>query len=198
MARYPSDHKEKVRASLLQHAATELRAHGPDGVSVAAVMKDAGLTHGAFYAHFASKDAMMVAAIAHMFGHVRDRWARETLDIDAATGLSRYIRWYLSPAHRDAPEMGCPVAALAADLPRMSARCRAAFGAGTRKMTAMFEQALERLGHPEPAAAATSFAAELVGALSLARLEADAQRSNAILAASRRALEERLGLAAKR
>jgi TetR/AcrR family transcriptional repressor of nem operon len=160
-------------------------------------MKDAGLTHGGFYAHFASKDAMMVAAIQHMFGHVRDRWARETLDLDPASGLSRYVDWYLSAAHRDAPAIGCPVAALAADLPRMSSRCRAAFGAGAHNMTAMFEQALERLGHSDPAVAAASLAAELVGAISLARLATDAQRSNAILAASRTSIKQRLHLGAK-
>jgi TetR/AcrR family transcriptional repressor of nem operon len=197
VSRYPSDRKQKTRESVLQHAARALRAHGPDGVSVAAIMKDAGLTHGGFYAHFASKDAMMVAAIEHMFGNVRDRWAHETLDRDPATGLSHYVDWYLSTAHRDAPAVGCPVAALAADLPRMSARCRAAFGAGARNMTAMFEQALQILGHSEPAAAAASLAAELVGAISLARLATDARRSNAILAASRASIKQRLHLGAK-
>ncbi len=137
---------------------------------------------------------MMAAAIEHMFGHVRDRWAHETLDRDPATGLSRYIDWYLSSAHRDAPAMGCPVAALAADL----ARCRTAFGACTCKMTGMFEQALEHLGHPGPSVAAASLAAELVGAISLARLATDATRSNAILAASRASFKQRRDLGAKR
>ncbi|MBV8759006.1 MAG: TetR/AcrR family transcriptional regulator [Deltaproteobacteria bacterium] len=194
MARYPSDRKQQTRETVLRHAANQLRAHGPEGVSVAAVMKDAGLTHGGFYAHFSSKDAMVAAAIEYMFGNVRDRWAHETLDLDPATGLARYVDWYLSAAHRDAPATGCPVAALAADMPRMSAKCRAAFAAGAQKMTAMFAQALERLGHRDPAAAASSLAAELVGAVSIARLATEPQRADAILAASRRSIKQRLGL----
>jgi TetR/AcrR family transcriptional repressor of nem operon len=197
VARYSNEHKQKTRETVLRHAARALRASGPEGVSVAAVMKDAGLTHGGFYAHFSSKDALLAAAIEQMFEQVRDRWAHETLDADPAAGLEQYIDWYLSAAHRDAPATGCPIAALAADLPRMSADCRTAFATGAQRLSARFEQALERLGHANPAMEASSLASELVGAVSLARLATDPKRSDAILAASRTSIKERLHLGAK-
>src|SRR5262249_21911065 len=155
--------------------------HGPLGVGVAEIMKRAGLTHGGFYAHFKSKDALVAAAIAKMFEGVRARWEK-------STGLGAYIDWYLSEEHRDARATGCPIAALASDLPRLSKACRDAYAGGTRDLTRSIAGKLAELGHRGPDALAASVIAELVGALSLARVEPDAERSRAVLAASRRAL----------
>jgi len=192
--RYTTDHKQKTRARVLAEASKEIRAKGPHGVGVAGIMKRAGLTHGGFYAHFRSKDALVAAAIGTMFDNARTRWNTETENRDARVGLAAYIDFYLSPAHRDATATGCPIAALATDLPRLTTACRAAFAAGARRLTDAIAGKLAALGHRDDEALARSVVAELVGALSLARVEPDRTRSDAMLAASRRLLRTRLGL----
>lgn len=195
--RYAADHKQKTRERVLDAAARAIRAEGPHRVAVADVMAKAGLTHGGFYAHFASKDAMISAAIEQMFGSARARLAKETTDRSPAVGLAAYLAFYLSPAHRDARTTGCPMAALAGDLPRLTPACRATFAQGARALTAAIAAVLVALGHADVETLASSVVAELVGALSLARGEPDRERSDALLAASRTALAVRLHLAAK-
>jgi TetR/AcrR family transcriptional repressor of nem operon len=189
--RYPADHKRETRERVLAEAAEQIRAHGPQGIGVAEIMKRAGLTHGGFYAHFKSKDALVAAAIAKMFEGVRARWHEHA---GARDGLGAYIDWYLSAEHRDARATGCPIAALASDLPRLSRACRAAYAAGTQELTRDLADELGELGYRESDALAASVVAELVGALALARVEPDRERSDLLLAASRRALRARLGL----
>ena len=192
--RYGPEHKQKTRERVLAAAAKAIRAEGPHRVGVAGVMGKAGLTHGGFYAHFASKDALIAAAIDHMFEAARARWERETVGRSPAEGLAAYIDFYLSAAHRDARGSGCPMPALAGDLPRLTGASRAAFGAGTRALIERLAGHLAALGHADAEALASSVLAELVGALSLARGEPDRERSDALLAASRRMVRERAGL----
>lgn len=192
--RYGPEHKQRTRERVLAAAARAIRAEGPHRVGVASVMSGAGLTHGGFYAHFRSKDALIAAAIEQMFESARARWARETRDRAPADGLAAYLEFYLSPAHRDARGTGCPMPALAADLPRLTGASRAAFAAGTRALVELLAGHLAALGHADPEALASSVLAELVGALSLARGEPDRRRSDALLAASKRMVRERVGL----
>lgn len=192
--RYDADHKAKTRALVLAEAAKAIRKDGPHQVSLAGVMKRAGLTHGGFYAHFRSRDALLVAAIQQMFDSGRDRWIRNTLDRSPAGGLNAYINWYLSKPHRDNREAGCALAALASDLPRLSAPCRNAYAEGTRRQIALVAAHLAALRRSDPDALAASVWAELVGGLSLARIEIAPRRSDAILAACRRSLVRRLGI----
>src|ERR1700754_2740159 len=106
--RYGEDHKEQTRARVLQEAAREIRAKGPDGIGVAAIMARAGLTHGGFYAHFKSKDALVAAALDTMFEDMRARFERRASDADPRTALRAYVDFYLSAMHRDARDRGCP------------------------------------------------------------------------------------------
>jgi TetR/AcrR family transcriptional regulator, transcriptional repressor for nem operon len=192
--RYDTEHKQKTRAIVLQAAAKAIRTEGPDRVAVAGVMAEAGLTHGGFYAHFKSKDELVAAAIGQMFDEAHTRWERETAERDPAEGLLAYIDFYLSKKHRDARGFGCPMAALASDLPRLSESAREQFADGVRRSTARLGEQLAALGHADAGTAARSTIAELIGSLSLARIEPDAKRSEAILAASRSQLKQRLGL----
>ena len=82
--RYDNEHKQKTRAKVLQAAARALRSEGPERVGVAAVMAEAGLTHGGFYAHFKSKDELIAAAIGHMFDESRERAIKEIEGRDPA------------------------------------------------------------------------------------------------------------------
>jgi len=186
--RYPVNHKRETREHILAEAAKQIREHGPLGVGVVEIMKRAGLTHGGFYAHFKSKDALIAAAITTMFESARVLWER------SSGSLGAYIDSYLSTSHRDNRETGCPIAALSSDLPRLPKACRSAYAEGTRNLTDRLAVALRELGHREADALAASVVAELVGALALARVEPDEARSEAILAASRRSLRHRLGL----
>ena len=192
--RYQPDHKEKTRRRVLEEATKAIRRQGPHRLGIARVMKQAGLTHGGFYAHFSSKDALVSAAIAAMFDRTLERWTRATHDRPPEAGLAAYIESYLSAEHRDTRSGGCPMAALASDLPRLAAPSRTAFAAGVRRLTDAMAAQLERVGHEKPAILARSVIAELFGSLSLARCEPDRERSDAILVAARQSLLRRLGL----
>lgn len=202
--RYDTEHKEQTRSRVLQAAARAIRADGPHRVSVAAVMAEAGLTHGGFYAHFASKDALVAAAIGQMFDEAGNRIQRETTDRAPAEGLAAYVDFYLSRKHRDARGLGCPMSALASDLPRLDDAAREAFADGMRRLTRALGEKLAALDATPAAVSAKnetaleqrarSMIAELVGALSLSRIEPDRGQSDRILAASKLALKQRLGL----
>jgi TetR/AcrR family transcriptional repressor of nem operon len=192
--RYDAKHKEKTRARVLKEAAKAIRAEGPHRIAVAGVMAKAGLTHGGFYAHFKSKDDLVAAAVEDMFNDAKTRFAKETGDRPPAEGLSAYIDFYLSPRHRDARATGCPVTALAADLPRLEGDVRAQYGQGVERLAGRIADHLTALGNDDAEALGHSVLAELVGALSLARAVADPDQSDRILETSRVALKQRLGL----
>ena len=172
--RYSPDHAARTRARLVASAAAEIRARGPRGVSLAALMRGIGLSHGGFYAHFPSKDALVAAAIAAMFEESAARFA-------AGTNLGRFIGAYLSPAHRDAPATGCPVAALMSEAHRLSPLARATYDRGLRRMA---ETLADRLPDGGGRDAALALVSGLAGGLSLARA-AGPDLSDSILAATR-------------
>jgi TetR/AcrR family transcriptional regulator, transcriptional repressor for nem operon len=192
--RYDTEHKQRTHEKVVKAAAQAIRAKGPDGVAVAGIMAQAGLTHGGFYAHFASKDDLVAAAIDQMFSESRLRFVRETENRAPRAALSAYLDFYLSTAHRDARRSGCPLAALSSDLPRMSAKARAAFAAGRQRLVHSFGKLLSELNYDAPMDVAQSMYAEMLGALSLARIEPDEKSSDAILRASRDAIRHRFDL----
>jgi TetR/AcrR family transcriptional repressor of nem operon len=192
--RYSAEHKQETRARVLREAAKAIRAEGPHRIAVAGVMAKAGLTHGGFYAHFTSKDDLVAQAVAEMFRDARGRFAKETEGKPPAEGLAAYIDFYLSPRHRDARATGCPIAALATDLPRLDGGPRDQFGLGVAGLARRLADLLTALGLPGAEALGASIMAELVGALSLARAVADPRQSDLILETSRAALKRRLGL----
>src|SRR2546427_3892133 len=149
--RYHPDHRERTRRRVLEEATKAIRRQGPYRLGVAGVMNQAGLTHGGFYAHFSSKDALVSAAIGAMFDGALERWTRATHDRPPEAGLAAYIESYLSAEHGDTRGGGCPLAALASDLPRLAAPSRTAFAAGVRGLTDAIAAQLERLGHEKPA-----------------------------------------------
>jgi len=196
--RYDDNHKEKTRAKVLQVASRAIREDGPGGVGLAAIMAEAGLTHGGFYAHFKSKDDLVTEAIRQMFRDASGRFAETTGEMPPGEALSAYIRFYLSRSHRDGRNIGCPLPSLSADLARLPAEAQVVFGEGVARLTGFIAEKLEAMGRSEPRALAASVLSELVGAVSLARAVADPAQSDAILKASRAALRARLGLEALR
>jgi TetR/AcrR family transcriptional regulator, transcriptional repressor for nem operon len=195
--RYDSEHKQRTREKVLKAATKAIRSEGPHRVGVASVMSGAGLTHGGFYAHFGSKDDLISAAIDAMFGESRAKFLKETGDLPPEQALNAYIDFYLSPQHRDAVSVGCPIPVLAADARRLSKQTREQFARGVSHLAERITEQLQKLGRQDPAAQAHSMLSELVGALLIARSEPDVARSDAILKASRRSVKQRLGLEKK-
>lgn len=159
------------------------------------VMARAGLTHGGFYAHFPSKEALVAEAVAQAF---EDRYAgflRHLDGPDPDAALTGLIDSYLSDAHVRAPESGCPMPPLAGEMARMPAVVRTQMEAGWARLVSGIEDLLIRLGRPDAPALAVSVMNELVGALTIARLIVDESGRERVLAGSRTALRHRLGLA---
>ena len=140
---------------MLRVAAGALRAHGPDGLSVARVMAEAGLTHkGSFYAHFPSKEALIAAAIEEAFEDVGRRHRRRSTGKTAPQALGAYIDAYLSPRHRDGRRAGRPIAALASDMPRQGPLILAAYDRGAAGLLARVEGWLPKVDPRERAGVA--------------------------------------------
>jgi TetR/AcrR family transcriptional repressor of nem operon len=192
--RYDSEHKERTRQRVLTEAAAAIRAHGPDGIGVAALMAKAGLTHGGFYAHFKSKDELVAQAISHMFEESQHRFQSHVDHEDPAVALARYIDMYVSARHRDTPEHGCPLPALSGDLARMPAAARKRFTAGFEGLTRSIAKRLKDMDKAAPERLAASMVAEMVGAIALSRAIEDAAASDRILKTSRDALKARIGI----
>ena len=126
--RYRSDHKGDSRRRILTAAARSIREHGSQGVSVAAVMAEAGLTHGGFFfAHFSSKSALITAAIEAMFAESATRLAHRLEAQEPKAALTAHIDYYLSPRHCEPRDAGCPITALGSEAPRLDAAAQAVF-----------------------------------------------------------------------
>lgn len=179
--------KEITHDRILESAARAIRRVGYDGVGVADVMKEVGLTHGGFYAHFASRDALLAQAIeragrdsgAAMAQRIAVRQSR------GASALRALVEAYLSEAHLASLETGCAVAALGSEMPRQSELVREASSRGVKGLLAMVERALPESASPDDAGV---IASTLVGTLQLARALGDNKQGKALLSASREAL----------
>jgi TetR/AcrR family transcriptional repressor of nem operon len=192
--RYASDHKATIHQRLLKEAAREIRAKGPGGVAVAGIMARLGLTHGGFYAHFASKDQLVAEAIGTMFEDGRRNFDRLPGEGDPRGRLAAYIDFYVSDQHRDRRDRGCPLPSLSADLARLEPAARERFGVGVATLTGLLIDLLTACGWPDAEPAAASMLAEMVGAIALSRAVADPVQSDAILANTRAALLARFNL----
>lgn len=193
--RYDARHKEETHRQLLDIAGQLLRTGGPEAVSVTQVMGEAGLTNGGFYAHFRSREDLLAQAIERAFRDATAMFERARDGRAAAEALPRYVRSYLSAAHRDMPGLGCPVPALGADALRLSDAARACFAGGVDDLVKRIATLVEALGIEQPQAVARSILAEMSGAITLSRIVAeDADASAAILHDARRSALSRVGL----
>ena len=193
--RYEPDYKAKTRKKVLAEAAKTMRAEGVQGMGVAHVMAKAGLTHGAFYAHFDSKDALIAETIQEMALAARGKFDTVTAELGPADALRKYVAFYLSARHRDNTDTSCPLPWLAGEIARLDAASRKRYGTSVAGLTEVLAVRLRALDHANADAAAGSVVAELVGALALSRAVADKAQSDLILARSRDSILARLGLA---
>jgi TetR/AcrR family transcriptional regulator, transcriptional repressor for nem operon len=187
VSRYPADHKEKTREAILVATAQRLRSGGLEGVNIAGIMSEAGLTHGGFYAHFKSRDALLAAGIGKLFEEAVDTVGRFEAKYGKEVGLERYADFYLSPRHRDDMSSGCPIPSLTGETRRAAPAVRKAFDEG-------LEALAERLGKMMPPnsrkgggrKAALALLGEMAGTLSVSRAIGDVKSSNELLSTKRK------------
>lgn len=168
------------KARILAEAARLFRERGFDGVSVADVMKAAGLTHGGFYGHFASKDDLIAQTVAAALPGERQ----------ANVQLGAFLDAYLSPAHRDDAGSGCPTAAFASDLRRQSPEARAAMAAGLCAQLSQLEAALPQMDPASRRRTAIGVWSAMLGAMIMSRAIDDPALSDEILEGTRDWIED--------
>jgi TetR/AcrR family transcriptional repressor of nem operon len=179
--------RAKSRARILEAAARLARENGPAGVGVAEVMAEAGLTHGAFYVHFASKRALLEAAVGEAGETARQRYFTGLGRRRGASWLRAAVDRYLSPRHRDAPGTGCVFAAVGGDVAREEEDLRRAFEEQLRRSAAGFAARFAESGATAPDDMALATLALCAGGLTLSRGVADPRLSRRILRACRAA-----------
>jgi TetR/AcrR family transcriptional regulator, transcriptional repressor for nem operon len=177
--RYGKDHKQATRQRIIEAAGRRFKEDGIDGAGVAAVMSDAGLTNGAFYGHFTSKEDLVANVLADQLRAQRQSFDAQPSD---RAGLEAFIRSYLSPQHRDQCADGCPSAALLNEVGRRPAATREVF---TDELMGVVDDIASRLGptHVETARTdALTLFGLMVGTLQLARVLTDRDLSDQLLA----------------
>ena len=183
--RYASDHKRQTHQRIVEAASRLFKGGGYVGTGVDAVMNAAGLTPGAFYAHFPSKNALLAETLALSVARMKERFLAGFDERTASTWLRGVVLRYLSTTHRDSVADGCPLPALTADVFRADGVAREEFEAHLRGLLTELEGNMPtNLGSARDRALATI--ALCVGGLMLARAVKDRALSNRILRACRR------------
>ncbi len=173
MARYGKEHKQVTRRRIIEAAGRRLKRDGIDGSGVATLMADAGLTNGAFYAHFDSKEDLVASAVADQLREQRAAFSGQPLEA--------IVRGYLSIEHRDDTEHGCPSAALLDEIGRSSGAVKSAY---TEGQLALIDDVAARLAPEDPRSArvrAFGVFALMVGTLQVSRAIADRPLADEIL-----------------
>ena len=177
--------KEETRERILRAAARAIRKHGYEGVGVADVMKDAGLTHGGFYAHFKSRDALLAAAADQEGVESSEYLTRAIAAAKPGHEFMALVDAYLSDGHVAALEQGCAIAAAGSEVPRQQADVRRAASRRIKDFIGLIERQFPEWGRSAAHEKAMGIAATLVGSVVLARAADDAQLSRSIRKAAR-------------
>ena len=179
--------KEQTRERILRAAARAIRKYGYEGVGVADVMKDAGLTHGGFYAHFDSRDALLAAAAEKAGLESAESLSRALAKATPGDELMAIVDMYLADSHVTAAEqgLGCAIAAAGTEVPRQCPEVRRAVTLRIKELIGLIEQQLPEWGKSAAHEKAMSVVATLIGALLLARAVDDPQLSKGIRKSAR-------------
>ncbi|WP_256805814.1 MULTISPECIES: TetR family transcriptional regulator [unclassified Bradyrhizobium] len=178
MARYDKGHRDTTRRHILDVASSQFRESGIAAVGLAGIMAQAGLTNGAFYTHFASKEDLVRAVVLDALER-REQKHKDNLANGVA--LETTIRDYLSPRHREHAGTGCPTAALVAEIARHPKATRDAFTGKTSEIIALMAAQMPDGSATDRRRRAISVYAAMVGALQLSRAVSDGQLSEEIL-----------------
>lgn len=189
--RYDKEHKDQTRQRIVETAAFRFREHGIEGEGVKSLMAAAGLTNGAFYNHFDSKEDLTREAVT---AALKERVTRLQQWIDNGEGLGGLIRSYFSVRHRDNPGLGCPSSAVAAEVARHSQAVREAYTVGVNEFVELAATQWADLSPAGARARAIALYGLMAGAMQVARATSDAAVSEEVLAAGRAAALELAGL----
>ena len=177
--RYGEDQKQATRQRIVEAAGRRFKQDGIDGAGVAAVMSDAGLTNGAFYGHFSSKEDLVANVLADQLRAQRHSFDAQPSD---RAGLEAFVRAYLSPQHRDQCADGCPSAALLDEVARRPTATRQVF---SDELMGVIDDIASRLDPTDAEAAradALTIFGMMIGTLQLARALTDRDQSDQLLA----------------
>ena len=178
MARYGKEQKQATRRRIIEAAGRRLKQDGIEGSGIATLMADAGLTNGAFYAHFESKEDLVANALVEQLREQRERFSAQPT---GRAGVEHIVRAYLSVEHRDNPEDGCPSAALLDEIGRSTDATKRAYTDG---LLVVIDGVAARLASDDPHSARVqtlSVFALMVGTLQVSRALADRQLAAEIL-----------------
>jgi len=180
VARYGKEHKEATRQRIIESASRRFKESGVDGSGIATLMADAGLTNGAFYAHFESKDDLVASVVADELRRQADTF---TLLPSGRAGLRDFVHEYLSPEHRDTPGVGCPSAALLDEIVRCTDTTKRAYTDGAQRILDEIASRLAPRNPPSARDKAIGLYTMMVGTLQLSRAVSDPELSGEVLAA---------------
>lgn len=186
--RYSREHKLETHERIVKRASVRLREKGAHGIGVADLMKDAGLTHGGFYAHFDSREALVIEAFAHAMDRSTERWRKLGETTPPEQRLTAIVDSYLTPVHRDDPGHGCAVPTLAAEIARESPKTRRAFAGKLEQMIDMMADQIPDVPRKAARKQATAAIATMMGTMVMARVAGTGEFSEEILAAGREAV----------
>jgi TetR/AcrR family transcriptional regulator, transcriptional repressor for nem operon len=176
--------KEASHDRIVDAAARAIRRSGYSGTGVSDIMKEAGLTHGAFYAHFESREAMLAEAADHAGAESNAAVSKLLANVPADKALRTLVKGYLSKAHLNGIETGCPVSALGSEMPRQSPEVRHAATLRIKEMIDLVARQLPDWGQPSAHQQALFTVATMVGTLVLARAVDDPILSDQLRAAA--------------
>jgi TetR/AcrR family transcriptional regulator, transcriptional repressor for nem operon len=186
--RYSREHKLETHARIVKRASVRLREKGAHGIGVADLMKDAGLTHGGFYAHFDSREALVIEAFAHAMDRSSERWRKLAEQTPPDQRMAAIVESYLTPAHRDDPGHGCAIPTLAAEIARESSKTRKAFAAKLEQMIDTLAAQIPDISCKAARKQAMAVIATMIGTLVMARVAGNGDVSEEILNAGREAV----------
>jgi len=184
MKRPAARSKEVTHDRIVDAAARAIRRSGYNGTGVADIMKAAGLTHGGFYAHFPSREAMLAEAADRAGGESVAMMERIAASLPAEQVLPAMMQAYLSEEHLEAIETGCATAALGSEMPRQAPEVRRAATRRIKEMIDLVARQSPDWGQPAAHERALFTVATMVGALVLARAVDEPKLSDALRAAA--------------
>lgn len=186
--RYSREHKLETHERIVKKASVRLREKGAHGIGVADLMKDAGLTHGGFYAHFDSREALVIEAFTHAMDRSTERWRKLAEKAQPEKRLAAVVDSYLTALHRDDPGRGCAIPTLGAEIARENSRTRRVFSGRLERMIDVLADQIHGVPRKVARKRATSAIATMMGTLVMARIAGTGDFSDEILAAGRDAV----------
>ncbi|MCR6734688.1 MAG: TetR/AcrR family transcriptional regulator [Afipia sp.] len=183
--RYSKDHKAETHERIVKNASVRLREGGAASIGVADLMKEAGLTHGGFYAHFASRDALIGEAFAHAMEQTAKRWRKRAEQAPEGKELASIVAGYLTAEHRDDVGNGCALPSLGAEVLRANPKTRKAVAAKLEEMIDIISEQMPVQAAKAARREAIASLATMMGTLMLARMAGAGDFSEEILAAGR-------------